>query len=327
MNELTNEVKAKEIHENAEFWHNRAEHNLYRFFLEVKKIRDERLFSELGFSNFDEYCQSAWNLKRRVVDERIQIADTFSEEDFKRYSAQLGHKKTLLLTSMEESQREKTLTEGIPTEQGYKSYDEATQKEIADYKRNAEEMERKAKEYEKQLKQRDELIASREQENEILQSKLEDAENKEPEVIERYSEPDDYQEIKNNLKYMNQMLNGKEEYVKKLQQEIADMRAKRSDMDRKSKEYDQLNTAINEMNGRLDKGQKRIAAQKEVYDLVRNANRLIEEIAPLSYLVNTEEILDNEYAVKPIKKLIKNLNDITKRLNESINQTEILEVN
>ncbi len=75
------------------------------------------------------------------------------------------------------------------------------------------------------------------------------------------------------------------------------------------------------------KGQKRIAAQKEVYDLVRNANRLIEEIAPLSYLVNTEEILDNEYAVKPIKKLIKNLNDITKRLNESINQTEILEVN
>lgn len=188
MNELSVEITAKEIHENAEFWHNRAEHNLYRFFLEVKKIRDERLFSELGFSNFDEYCQSAWNLKRRVVDERIQIADTFSEDDFKRYSAQLGHKKTLLLTSMEETQRERTLSEGIPTAQGYKTYDEATQKEIADYKRNAEEMERKAKEYEKQLKQRDELIASREQENEILQSKLEDAESREPETKVIYKE-------------------------------------------------------------------------------------------------------------------------------------------
>lgn len=327
MNELSTEIKAKETHENAQFWHNRAEHNLYRFFLEVKKIRDERLFSELGFSNFDEYCQSAWNLKRRVVDERIQIADTFSEDDFKRYSAQLGHKKTLLLTSMEETQRERTLSEGIPTAQGYKTYDEATQKEIADYKRNAEVMERKAKEFEQQLKQRDELIASREQENEILQSKLEDAENKEPEVIERYSEPDDYEDLKYLVKRQEEILSGREEHVSKLEKEIADMRAKRSDMDRKSKEYDRLNQAINEMNGRLDKGQKRIAAQKEVYDLVRNANRLIEEIAPLSYLVNTEEILDNEYAVKPIKKLIKNLNDITKRLNESINQTEILEVN
>ena len=327
MNKLSAEIKAKEIHENAQFWHNRAEHNLYRFFLEVKKIRDERLFSELGFTNFDEYCQSAWNLKRRVVDERIQIADTFSEDDFKRYSAQLGHKKTLLLTSMEEPQREKTLTEGIPTKQGYKPYDEATQKEIADYKRNAEEMERKAKEYERQLEAKNELIASREQENEILQSKLEDAENREPEVIERYSEPDDYEDLKYLVKRQEEILSGREEHVSKLEKEIADMRAKRSDMDRKSKEYDQLNQAINEMNGRLDKGQKRIAAQKEVYDLVRNANRLIEEIAPLSYLVNTEEILDNEYAVKPIKKLIKNLNDITKRLNESINQTEILEVN
>lgn len=189
------------------------------------------------------------------------------------------------------------------------------------------EFENLKKEYEIKLKQRDELIASREQENEILQSKLEDVENREPEVIERYTEPEDYQEVKNNLESMKSILDGREEYVEKLQKEIADMRAKRSDMDRKSKEYDRLNQAINEMNGRLDKGQKRIAAQKEVYDLVRNANRLIEEIAPLSYLVNTEEILDNEYAVKPIKKLIKNLNDITKRLNESINQTEILEVN
>ena len=189
------------------------------------------------------------------------------------------------------------------------------------------EFEALKKQYEQQLKQRDELIASREQENEILQSKLEDAENKEPEIIERYSEPDDYEDLKYLVKRQEEILSGREEHVSKLEKEIADMRAKRSDMDRKSKEYDQLNQAINEMNGRLDKGQKRIAAQKEVYDLVRNANRLIEEIAPLSYLVNTEEILDNEYAVKPIKKLIKNLNDITKRLNESINQTEILEVN
>lgn len=327
MNELKNEVKAKEIHENAEFWHNRAEHNLYRFFLEVKKIRDERLFSELGFSNFDEYCQSAWNLKRRVVDERIQIADTFSEEDFKRYSAQLGHKKTLLLTSMEEPQRERTLTEGIPTEQGYKTYDEATQKEIADYKRNAEEMERKAKEYEEQLKQRDELIASREQENEILQSKLEDAENREPEVIERYSEPDDYEDLKYLVKRQEEILSGREEHVSKLQKEIADMRAKRSDMDKKSKEYDQLNTAINEMNGRLSDGQLRLKNQKAVYDLIRDSKKLVSDVAPLVYAIEWLDLEDNEYAQKPLREISKNLNDIAQKINQKLDEKEIIEVN
>ena len=326
MNDLSVEVKAKEIHEKATSYYNVSQEYGYKFLMEVKKIRDERLFEHLGFSTFVSYCLSSWGYEHDYMNERIRMADEFKEE-YDGYSRSLGHKKTLLLARMPEPQREQALENGVPTEQGYKPYDEATQKEIADYKRNAEEMERKAKEYEKQLKQRDELIASREQENEILQSKLEDAENKEPEIIERYSEPDDYEDLKYLVKRQEEILSGREEHVSKLEKEIADMRAKRSDMDRKSKEYDQLNQAINEMNGRLDKGQKRIAAQKEVYDLVRNANRLIEEIAPLSYLVNTEEILDNEYAVKPIKKLIKNLNDITKRLNESINQTEILEVN
>ena len=192
MNNLSLNLRANEIHENAQFWHNKAEHNLYRFFLEIKKIRDERLFSELGFSDFDEYCQSAWNLKRRVVDERIQIANSFSEEDFKRYSARLGHKKTLLLTTMNEEQRDQSLNEGVPTERGYKPYDKATQKEIAEYKRNSEEMERKAKEYEKQLKQRDEEKSQLESQLEqaqrsesIARKQLEDEQDKEPEVIER----------------------------------------------------------------------------------------------------------------------------------------------
>ena len=91
MNELSIEVKAQEIHENAQFWHNRAEHNLYKFFLKLK-IRDNRYYKELGYSNFEDYCLNSWNIKRGTMDERIQIAETFSESDFNRYSGQLGHK-------------------------------------------------------------------------------------------------------------------------------------------------------------------------------------------------------------------------------------------
>lgn len=192
MNELSIEVKAQEIHENAQFWHNRAEHNLYKFFLEVKKIRDNRYYKELGYSNFEDYCLNSWNIKRGTMDERIQIAETFSESDFNRYSGQLGHKKTLLLTTMSEPQREQTLNEGVPTEQGYKSYEKATQKEIAAYKRSSEEMERKAKEYEQKLKQRDEQnaqlqsqVEQAQRSEEIARKQLEEAEDREPEVVER----------------------------------------------------------------------------------------------------------------------------------------------
>ena len=284
-------------------YQNLAGESIFEIGRRLKHVKE----NDLVHGEFIKWVEGQLNMDRTTANKFMKVADELPNVDTYRH---LGSNALYMITTLPESERTK---EHVTSKGETKTPDEMTVKELRELK--------------KQLKQRDELIASREQENEILQSKLEDAENREPEVIERYSEPDDYEDLKYLVKRQEEILSGREEHVSKLEKEIADMRAKRSDMDRKSKEYDQLNQAINEMNGRLDKGQKRIAAQKEVYDLVRNANRLIEEIAPLSYLVNTEEILDNEYAVKPIKKLIKNLNDITKRLNESINQTEILEVN
>lgn len=81
------------------------------------------------------------------------------------------------------------------------------------------EMERKAKEYEQQLKQRDEQNAQLQSQVEqaqrsesIARKQLEDAENREPEVVEKYTEPEDYQSIKN----MNEHLESEREYYKKL---------------------------------------------------------------------------------------------------------------
>src|SRR5690625_5526667 len=116
VNELSTEVRAKETHENATIYYSRAEYNLYKHVMEVKKIRDERYYNELGYGTFDEYCQSEWNVGRRVMYERIQLAETFNEDDFVRYSAQYGHKKTLFLAHMDEPQREQALEKGIPTD-------------------------------------------------------------------------------------------------------------------------------------------------------------------------------------------------------------------
>src|SRR5690625_2488493 len=105
MNELTTEVKAKEVHEKAVGYFKVSEQYGYKFIMEVKKVRDERYYRELGYSNFNDYCNDAWGVGRRVIDERIQAATSLPEGYFESYNSQFGHRKTFLLATMETEQR------------------------------------------------------------------------------------------------------------------------------------------------------------------------------------------------------------------------------
>jgi len=89
---------------------------------------------------------------------------------------------------------------------------------------------RELRELKKQLKQRDEQnaqlqsqVEQAQRSEEIAKKQLEDAESKEPEVIEKYMEPEDYQSIKN----MNEHLESEREYYKNLaddfRNEVKDM--------------------------------------------------------------------------------------------------------
>lgn len=183
------------------------------------------------------------------------------------------------------------------------------------------------KELEKQLKQRDEekkrlenQLKNSTRSEGILQDKLEQLENKPPKVIERFLEPEDYQQIKTSLEQ-------KESYISELQTEVANMRNERNEMDKKSREYDRLNEAINEMNGRLNEGQMRIKNQKAVYDLIRKSEELVKEVAPLVYALDHLDVEDNEYAKKPIIQLIKNIDDISQKLKKQLSERQIIEVN
>lgn len=59
-------------------------------------------------------------------------------------------------------------------------------------------------------------LKKRDEENKILQSKLEEMESQEPDVIERYTDPEDYQETKN----MNKHLLKENEYYKNLTENL-----------------------------------------------------------------------------------------------------------
>ena len=192
---------------------------------------------------------------------------------------------------------------------------------------------RELRELKKQLKQRDEQnaqlqsqVEQAQRSEEIAKKQLEDAESREPEVIEKYMEPEDYNQLKQSNQQLQDYLQEVSNHNKQLKSDIERLKNERSETDEKSAKYDQLNEAINKMNGQLTKGQQKIKAQKEVYDLVRASEKLIKEVSPLCYLAYGKDIVDNEYAREPIERIIKDLNDISNRLQKQINQGDVIDV-
>ncbi|HLR42506.1 MAG TPA: hypothetical protein VK067_04575 [Pseudogracilibacillus sp.] len=188
MNELSTEVKAKETHEKAVGYFKVSEQYGYKFIMEVKKIRDDRYYRELGFNTFEDYCKNAWGFSRRWVDMKIQSASNLNESDFEKYTSQIGNQKTFLLATMEDEQREQATEKGIPTDEGYKSVDEATQKEIAEYRKNTDEAIQKAEQAERRAKQAESQAETERKERERLERENEELANREPEVITRTEE-------------------------------------------------------------------------------------------------------------------------------------------
>ena len=315
---LSLELKAQEIHERAVGFYKISEQYGYKFLMEVKKIRDKKLYKELGFESFEEYTISTFDYSKRTANERIQLAEAFGEE-YERARASLGHRKMKGLATMPEEQRNHVMEHGIDTPNGHKSLEEATTRELEDYKKRNKTLEQKNAQLQSQVEQaqRSESIARKQ---------LEDEQNREPEVIEKYIEPEDYQQTKNALDQSRHQQKLIQQRNEKLEKDIKEMEKRRDEISEKSQKYDELNKAINDMNAKLNNGQQKLKAQKEIYDLVKGSEKVIREVAPLCYLAFSKDIIDNDYARKPIEKIIDDLTDMSNRLKKQLKKGDVIDV-
>lgn len=200
-----------------------------------------------------------------------------------------------------------------------KTPDEMTVRELRELKKQIKQEQEEKSQLESQLEQaqRSESIARKQ---------LEEEEDKEPKVVEKYMEPEDYQEIKESNKQLKNYLDEVSNHNKKLNADIERLKSERSETDEKSQKYDELNKAINSMNTKLNEGQQRLKAQKEIYDLVKGSEKVIREVAPLCYLAFSKDIIDNDYAREPIEKIITDLTDMAQRLQKQIKQGDVIDV-
>lgn len=110
MNELSAEyIKAAELDRRIKTSAQLAQQSLYDMCMGFKEMRDSRLYKELGYSDFGEYCEQETGFKRTNVYNYISVAENLPE-DFVHSSGQIGIKKLTLLSTLSDEQRE-TITE------------------------------------------------------------------------------------------------------------------------------------------------------------------------------------------------------------------------
>lgn len=105
-NELSADyIKAKNLDRQIKISAQLTQQSLYDMCMGFKEMRDSKLYKELGYSDFGEYCEQETGFSKMNVYRYISIAENLSNE-FVTSMLQIGTTKLALLAKLDEPQRE-----------------------------------------------------------------------------------------------------------------------------------------------------------------------------------------------------------------------------
>lgn len=281
MNELA--VIASETHEKAIAYFKVTEQYCYKFIMEVKKIRDERLYKEIGFTSFEAYCESAWQTKRDFMDERIKIAMEFGE-DFDGTYRQLGHSKSLTLARMEpeiKQQIESTI-----------DVNEATVKQLNQLEKQLKEVERERLRLENNnIYQQQELNKERSKPSTVVTKEVQVT----PEHVKR-----ELQQKDNQISNLNSSMDV-------MKSRLSTMENMQKAYEKDSKEYQELKKQINFLHQEKGELHRQIESATALSGLATEIDILLKtKLSPIKYS-RVWERMDSEVAVRNFKEILDNV--------------------
>ena len=206
LNELQLSNDLTTIETEIKSYQNIAGQSIFEIGRRLKHVKE----NDLVHGEFINWIENTLNMDRTTANKFMKVSKELSNDEPVQH---LGFKALYQIATIpEEHREEKQRTSSGKMKTPY----EMTNKEREEFKR--------------QLKQRDEQnaqlqsqVEQAQRSEEIAKKQLEDAESREPEVIEKYMEPEDYQSIKN----MNEHLESEREYYKNLaddfRNEVKDM--------------------------------------------------------------------------------------------------------
>ena len=266
-------TKAEKLSQHIKTHAELMQENLYEVCKGLKEMRDNKLYKELGYQNFEEYCEKEVGIKRRQAYNYISVAENLPE-DFVQSTAQIGREKLFLLAKLDEPQREeiqqdtdlnkisvKSLKEKIKTLEEKTSQQEKALKKVSQERDEKEQARallldafQRVCEEKKALEAKpaetvtvEDTSRIEELENQIqeLKTKLEEAEQKlaeKPLVQERLPEEEDSwriskAEFKARLKVLESALNSLTAFVIGKQKQHVDMSMDISDVHKTCQKY------------------------------------------------------------------------------------------
>ena len=141
-------IKAKELDRKIKTSAQLAQQSLYDMCMGFKEMRDGKLYKELGYQNFEEYCEKETGIKHSQAYKFINIAEKMPD-DFFHPGGNIGVSKLYLLSTLSEDDR-KEITENNDVSKISKRELEA---KIADLKaQNGKLMDKLSEEQEKSAK-------------------------------------------------------------------------------------------------------------------------------------------------------------------------------
>lgn len=97
-------IKAKDLDRKIKTSAQLAQQSLYDMCMGFKEMRDSKLYKELGYQNFGDYCEQETEIKRSNVYNYIAIAEKLPQ-NFVQSIGQIGMTKLTLLTTIPEETR------------------------------------------------------------------------------------------------------------------------------------------------------------------------------------------------------------------------------
>ena len=101
-------IRAQELHQKILIHAQLVAQNLWEMCSSLKEMRDTKLYYQLGYMHFDDYCQNELGIKRSQAFKYISIVSNMSQE-FVHSSGQIGVTKLALLASISDDEREQLM--------------------------------------------------------------------------------------------------------------------------------------------------------------------------------------------------------------------------
>lgn len=190
-------------------------------------------------------------------------------------------------------------------------------------RREIQELNRKLKQSEEANKTLDELLSEKADTISALEQQVKN--KPKPEVVEKTVtkevKPSDYDELKREAEIAGD-LRKRNEFIEKQYQNLLDQRQQ---VNQDASKMQELEEQINNLHGQLNEKQKHELAYKRTSEFIKKANQMLDQISPLVYAYDYEDLDDQSQAYVELRKLITRVEKWANDLSKVIGDKQIIE--